>query len=441
MPTILSVQELTLSIKKLLEGNFTSLSVRGEVSNLKEQSSGHIYFTLKDKDAQISAVLFRGDAARGLKRPLKNGDEIVVKGELSVYAPRGNYQIIIREIEFAGLGELLLKLHELKKSLEARGWFASEHKKKLPQHPRVIGVITSPTGSVIQDILHVLSRRFSGFQLILNPVKVQGEGSAQEIARAIDEMNRYKLADVLIVGRGGGSLEDLWAFNEEIVAEAIFRSAIPIVTAIGHETDTCIADYVADLRAPTPSAAAELVVAEKAGQLQFLSNTRRSLSHSVKLRISEHRAKLKGFIRQPIFATPYALLGTYFQGLDDKREELDRLTRNTVREQKLHLNRISQTLSALNPASQLRQEMARLKTLQRSLLSSIQLQLEKKRERLQRLEQHLKAINPKNLLTKGYCILFRENSNSVIVSGHEVAEKQRLDILLQDGTLKVERAP
>ncbi|MBS3904337.1 MAG: exodeoxyribonuclease VII large subunit [Simkania sp.] len=439
MYTTLSVQELTLTIKKLLESKFTSISVRGEISNLKEQTSGHIYFTLKDKEAQISAVLFRGDAVKGLKRPIKNGDEVVAKGELSVYAPRGNYQIIVRDIEFAGLGELLLKLHELKKTLEMRGWFNSSHKKKLPKHPKIVGVITSPTGSVIQDILHVLSRRFSGFQLVLNPVKVQGEGAAQEIAKAIYEMNHFHLADVIIVGRGGGSLEDLWAFNEEIVAEAIFLSTIPVITAIGHETDTCIADFVADVRAPTPSAAAEMVMEEKTSQLQFLYTTRRALTHSVKMRISEHRAKCRGFLKHPMFETPYALLGTYFQKLDDAKEDIDNQVKNRMREQKLHLQRISQTLSALNPLTWFRQESTRFKTVQRALFLSVQQQLDRKRQRLQQLEQHLKAINPKNLLTKGYCILFRENSDSVIVSTREVEIKDRLDILLQDGKLKVER--
>ncbi len=440
MSTVLTVYELTLSIKKLLEKQFTAVSVRGEVSNLKEQASGHIYFTLKDKDSQISAVFFRGDAAR-LKRPLKNGDEIIIRGELSVYAPRGNYQIIVREMEFAGVGELLLKLHELKKTLELRGWFDPARKKPLPKHPAVIGVVTSPTGAVIQDILNVLTRRFSGFQLLLNPVKVQGEGAAQEIARAIDEMNRYQLADVLIVGRGGGSLEDLWAFNEEIVAEAIFRSKIPIVTAIGHETDTCIADFVSDLRAPTPSAAAEMVTAEKAQQLDFLQKARRSLIHTVKIKINEERARWKGFARHPVFSSPFALLGPYAQRLDTMREDLDTLAQSRIREQKLHLRRMKETLLALNPSSGLALQKTRLGTLQRNLLLNFRSQIQRKKERLKQLEQHLLAINPRNLLTKGYCILFRENSHSVIVSTQSVEAEEKLDVLLQDGTLKVQRIP
>jgi exodeoxyribonuclease VII large subunit len=441
MTTVFSVYELTLSIKKLLEKQFTSVAVKGEISNLKEQSSGHIYFTLKDKDSQIQAVFFRGDATKSLKRPMKNGDEILVRGELNVYPPRGNYQIIVRELEFAGIGELLLQLHQLKKTLETRGWFDTGHKKALPKHPQVIGVITSPTGAVIQDIVNVLSRRFSGFKLLLNPVKVQGDGAAQEIARAIDEMNRHQLADVLIVGRGGGSLEDLWAFNEEIVAEAIFRSQIPIVTAIGHETDTCIADFVADLRAPTPSAAAEIVTKEKAQKLDFLQSVKRILANTLYLKTKEERAKWRGFAKQPLFSSPSTLLAAYFQKIDESREDLDSFLKTRLLEQKLHFRRIKETLALLNPAMQIREQKGRLQTLDKSMHQSSCTILLQKRERLERLEKHLMAINPKNLLTKGYCILFRENTNSVIVSTQDVVATERLDVLLQDGTLKVQRIP
>ncbi len=219
---VLSVSELTSTIKRILEPNFSSICVRGEISNFKLQSSGHLYFTLKDDGSQISAALFRGNAAR-LSRMPKEGDQVIASGQISLYAPRGQYQIVVRDIQFLGVGELLLKLHELKNTLEKRGWFSTEYKKALPKFPRRIGVVTSPTGAVIQDILHVLKRRFSGFQVILNPVKVQGEGAAEEIAQAIQDINHHDLADLLIIGRGGGSIEDLWAFNEEIVAKAIFE--------------------------------------------------------------------------------------------------------------------------------------------------------------------------------------------------------------------------
>lgn len=439
MTAILTVHELTLSIKKILEQTFTSLSVRGEVSNLKEQASGHIYFTLKDKDAQISAVFFRGDISRTLKQPLKNGDEVVVHGELSLYAPRGTYQVIVRKLEFAGLGALLLKLHALKLKLSELGWFEPLRKKPLPKYPKTIGVITSPTGAVIQDILTVLERRFAGFSLILNPVKVQGEGAAQEIAKAIHDMNHYELADVLIVGRGGGSLEDLWAFNERVVAEAIFHSKIPIVTAIGHETDTSIADYVADLRAPTPSAAAELVVKEKIGELEFLDRTGKHLKLLLAKKISEGKLKLKNILRSPCFSDVYTLLGPYLQKIDRASEDLEEKTRAIVTRKKLLLKGISQTLTAQNPLTHLRQNREKLRHVEKNVQAVLRIRLHQKKERLEKLEQHLQAINPKHLLTKGYCILFRENSDCVIVSVKDVQTQERLTALLQDGPLSLER--
>jgi exodeoxyribonuclease VII large subunit len=273
---VLSVSGLTQSIKLLLEGQFKFVSVQGEISNCKLQSSGHLYFSLKDAQSQIGAVMFKGDLASVDSIP-KDGDQVIVKGAVNVYAPSGRYQIVVRSMEKAGLGALLLQLEALKAKLKAQGYFDAARKKPLPKFPKTIGVVTSPTGAVIQDILNVLTRRISGFHLILNPVKVQGPGAAQEIASAIDFFNRHQLADVLIVGRGGGSLEDLWAFNEEAVIQAIYNSKIPIVSAVGHETDFTLADFVADVRAPTPSAAAELVVQEKGAELQKLAQMQRGI--------------------------------------------------------------------------------------------------------------------------------------------------------------------
>jgi exodeoxyribonuclease VII large subunit len=266
---ILTVSQLSQAIKLSLETAFPFVQLQGEISNCKPHSSGHLYFSLKDAHAQISAVMFRPDAAT-LKFTPKDGTQVIAIGEINVYPTSGKYQIVVRELRPMGIGELLLKLEELKMKITKLGWFRKEHKKPLPKFPKRIGVVTSPTGAAIQDMLNILTRRFSGFHLILYPVKVQGEGAAQEIAHAIEQFNHYELADVLIVGRGGGSIEDLWAFNEEVVAKAIFESKIPIISAVGHETDHCIADYVADIRAPTPSAAAEIVIAEKGQQLHHL---------------------------------------------------------------------------------------------------------------------------------------------------------------------------
>ncbi len=413
MEEILSVSQLTAAIKKYLEGHFPALCVQGEISNFKEQSSGHLYFTLKDAQAQISAVLFRGSAQQ-LSRLPKAGDQVQVKGELAVYAPRGNYQIIVRELRYLGVGELLLKLHELKAKLQAKGWFDPQRKKALPKLPKTIGVITSPTGSVIQDILHVLSRRYAGFQLLLNPVKVQGEGAAQEIARAIEQFNQYKLADVLIVGRGGGSLEDLWAFNEERVAEAIFASEIPVISAVGHETDFCIADFVADVRAPTPSAAAEIVIAEKHKELQLLAQMHQRIRETSKLIIRGHKERLKAISRQPAISQPFFLLGKFAQMLDETKSSLDHALKHVVQEKKLKFHALQRQASAHNPLT---------------LLATL-------KQKLTLTSSHLKSINPKNLLTKGYAIVFQEKADSIILSAKQVKPEDGLRVMLQDGTIK-----
>lgn len=409
---ILTVSELTAAIKAFLEPQFRGLSIRGEISNLKLQSSGHLYFSLKDKEAQIGAVLFRGNAA-GLSRMPKEGDQVIAKGEISLYAPRGQYQLIVRQLEFAGVGELLLKLHQLKEEMKKRGWFDEARKKPLPRLPRRIGVVTSPTGAVIQDILNVLNRRFQGIQVLLNPVKVQGEGAAGEIAQAIRDFNLHGLADLLIVGRGGGSIEDLWAFNEEVVAEAIFDSKIPIISAVGHETDFTIADWVADLRAPTPSAAAEIAIAEKSNLLKFLHQTRQYLTQRTVQQIRQGKQQLNALQRHPLLSSPYTLLAQPLQQLDDLRNRLE----------------------ILKPSNQIAQLKQRLLPYPERFALAAQSHLRQKRERLQRLFDHLTSLNPRQLLKKGYAILFSENNSSIILSAQGVTPNQPFKVLLQGGRI------
>src|SRR5450830_1303089 len=256
---ILSVTEITHRIKGVLEMGFSEVWVQGEISNCKNHSSGHLYFTLKDGSASLSAVMWRSRVAQLLFRP-NDGMKVIVWGNITVYEPRGNYQIDCLQIQPVGIGELQLAFDRLKQKLSAEGLFDEAHKKPLPEYPEKIGIVTSPTGAAIQDMLNILARRFPALEVIVAPVKVQGIGAAEEIAEAIQDLNSLSDIDVIIVGRGGGSLEDLWAFNEEVVARAIYSSRIPIVSAVGHEIDFSISDFVADLRAPTPSAAAELVV-------------------------------------------------------------------------------------------------------------------------------------------------------------------------------------
>jgi exodeoxyribonuclease VII large subunit len=460
MQEILSVAQLTAAIKKQLETRFPTLSVKGEISNFKEQSSGHLYFTLKDQEAQISAVLFRGNA-RELSRLPKNGDQVILHGEISVYAPRGNYQLIARKMEYLGVGELLMQLHALKAKLEKLGWFEAARKKKLPKFPRTIGVVTSPTGSVIQDILHVLGRRFSGFHLVLNPVKVQGEGAAQEIAKAIEDFNRYKLADVLIVGRGGGSLEDLWAFNEEKVASAIYHSKIPIISAVGHETDFSIADFVSDVRAPTPSAAAEIATMETAQQLQFLSQAKSRLRGTVQTALQHHRKQVNGFRRHPILSTPLSLLEPHQQRIDDLKEDIAQALTRNLQEKQLQLLSLKKQTFALKPSNQILALKQKLAILSKSTQTAMMQQwsarknlldidawrknidqrilepIRQKKERLAQLAGHLRGIDPKNLLKKGYCILFQEKINSVILSTTDLKAQDKVRLQMHDGQVQL----
>ncbi len=261
-PKIFSVAELTKNIRSLLEGNFGEVWVCGEISNFKAHTNGHFYFSLKDEKAQLSAVMFRGANAK-LAFRLQDGIEVICHGRISVYEARGQYQIILDYLEPKGIGALQLAFEQLKKKLGAEGLFDVARKRALPFLPKKIGVVTSPTGAAIRDILNILRRRYPDIEVLLIPVKVQGDGAAIEIAAALELMNEQTDVDVIIVGRGGGSIEDLWAFNEEVVARAIFKSQIPVVSAVGHEVDFTIADFVADVRAPTPSAAAELVVPRK----------------------------------------------------------------------------------------------------------------------------------------------------------------------------------
>lgn len=456
MQNPMTVTQLTQAIKLCLESGFPNVWIQGEISNCKCQTSGHLYFSLKDAQAQISAIMFRADAALLPVQP-KDGNQVLVRGELNVYPASGKYQLVVRELQQVGLGALLLKLEELKQKIHKKGWFRKEHKKPLPKFPKRIGVVTSPTGAAIQDILNILKRRFSGFSLLLNPVKVQGEGAAQEIAEAIKQFNQYNLVDVMIVGRGGGSMEDLWAFNEEIVAEAIFHSKIPIISAVGHEIDHCIADYVADVRAPTPSAAAEIVIAEKAHQLQHLAQTKQRLQQTVYQLIRHDRRRLEGAIRQPIFQAATRLLGPWMQRLDHVREDIDTGLRQIMMQYKLRLNAHAQLLKSLKPDTQISHLRQKVQQLEKGITQSMQhiltvkrrqlnrderfrhldqkmeAQLQQKKVKLESIWGILHAVDPKNLLLKGYSILFSEKDGSVITSVCELQKQQEIRLMLSDG--------
>ncbi|MFZ4099369.1 MAG: exodeoxyribonuclease VII large subunit [Chlamydiia bacterium] len=451
---VLSVSELTQSIRQELEGRFPVVYVQGEITNFKQHTSGHLYFSLKDEEAQISAVMFAGNARTLVRRP-ENGDKVIARAQLSVYPARGNYQLYVKEIHYVGLGQLLAQLQALKEQLRAMGWFDAARKRPLPFLPRRIGVITSPTGAVIQDILHVLSRRFKGFSLVLYPVRVQGEGAALEIAQAIDQMNQYGMADVLIVGRGGGSLEDLWAFNELPVIEAIHRSAIPVISAVGHETDVTLADFVADVRAPTPSAAAELVMASQEELLQRLQTQQQQLRHGLRNLLTRARQRLSSLERHPALTAPSRRLIHLAEELDTLAEAIEQDLRQHVVRWQLRLHGRQQQLLALNPSRRLLDARRRLQQLDGLLEDAIQRRLDAPQQHLkacietlaanwsqrlhahrlalQTLSQRLSDIDPRHLLRKGYSLVFNAKTGSVILSVEQLAIGDRIALQLANG--------
>ncbi len=350
---LLTVTELTRGIRTSLEYDFSNIGVLGELSNVRTPGSGHIYLTLKDKNAQLQAVIFR-NAAKRIKFELKDGLEVMSYGSITVYEPRGQYQLIINKIEPKGIGSLQLAFQQLKEKLEKEGLFARSHKKPIPFIPQKIGIVTSPTGAAIKDILHIIERRFANVEILINPVKVQGEGAAKEIASAITELNNVSGIDVIIAGRGGGSLEDLWAFNEEIVARSIFKSKIPIISAVGHEIDITIADLVADKRALTPSEAGELVVPRKDLLIEILEKlrTRQLQALSSKLRLSKDR--LLRITNSYAIKQPFDRLHRWQQKLDEFSQRLNINITHALNTEKDKLSGFAGKLESLSPLNVLR---------------------------------------------------------------------------------------
>ncbi len=347
-PKALSVTELTRLLKDLIESTFGHVWVEGEISNFKCYGSGHCYFTLKDADAQLSAVIWRGVAGRMRVTP-EDGMKVLLKGRLSVYEPRGNYQLMVEHLEPAGIGALAAAFEALKRKLADEGLFDAIHKKALPTYPRTIALVTSGSGAAIRDMMKVILGRWPGMDLIIAPVRVQGEGAAEEIARAIEALNRLQCADVMIVGRGGGSLEDLWAFNEERVARAIFASRIPVISAVGHEIDFTIADYVADVRAATPSHAGEIVVGEQRALWDELEEMGRKLPLALEGRLRLARERLQALASSWALRHPEERLEHLRQRMDDLQVRMRLYLDRMLMERKERLNRASVSLENLSP--------------------------------------------------------------------------------------------
>ncbi|HBS52352.1 MAG TPA: exodeoxyribonuclease VII large subunit [Coxiellaceae bacterium] len=347
---ILKVSQINSLARKILEGNFASVLIEGEISNLAEPNSGHIYFSLKDETAQVRAVMFRQSKAM-LKFQPQNGAHVIVTAQVSLYEPRGDYQLIVQQMEPAGVGVLHAKFLQLKTKLAAEGLFDIKYKKPLPKLPQSIGVITSPTGAVIRDILNVLKRRFPSAAIIVYPVQVQGKEASTQIITALQKANLRKECEVLILARGGGTLEDLWPFNEEIVARAIFASTIPIVSAVGHETDFTISDFVADVRAPTPSVAAELVVPNVLEWLNVLGNLKRRLIGSMQnklQRINLLVLNLKKQLRHPRY-----YLAERMQRLDEFQHRLHLAMQHQLSRWQQRLSKIGVALDMVSPLATL----------------------------------------------------------------------------------------
>ena len=405
------ISELTRRIKGTLEGAFGSVWVEGEISNFRKPASGHAYFTLKDATSQLRAVMFRG-ALAGVALPLQDGLLVRGFGQITVYEASGDYQILLKKIEPAGEGELMMRLEALKKRLAAEGLFAAERKRPLPVLPQHVGIVTSPTGAAIRDILQVLDRRFANLHVVLAPVRVQGAGAADEIAAAIDLLNQRGGLDVLIVGRGGGSLEDLWSFNEEAVVRAIVRSAIPVISAVGHEIDWTLSDFAADVRAPTPSAAAEMVVQGKDELERRVADLRRRLGLGARSAAADWRNRLDRAARAPGLRDP-------LQAVQRLQQSVDFLA---VRLQNA-LAGLPQLVRQRTEASARRMELA------------VRMRLDENRRALNNAEAQLRMLNPKGVLARGYS-LTRLRGGKILRSAAEAAPGTKLETEFADGTVR-----
>lgn len=414
---ILSVSQLTNLVAGVLEENFEHVWVEGEVSNLSMPVSGHLYFTLKDSNSQLRAVMFKG-AARLLKFKISDGMQLIVRGRVSVFAQRGEYQLITEYLEPKGIGALQLAFIQLKEKLFREGLFDEARKKLIPGVPARVGIVTSPTGAAIHDILHVLERRFSNIHVILYPVKVQGEGAAEDIASAIADFNRYANVDVLIVGRGGGSMEDLWAFNEEVVARSIAASGIPVISAVGHEIDITISDLVADLRAPTPSAAAELVIASKAELAELLHSRILRLKRAMFSLMKDSRGDFEGL--NLALKAPSALIGRVAQTLDYLSGRLEGAALSVLARRQQRVQSLLGRFSAVSPQFSVMQLKSRLQLLCSRQDMNMAGRVERFRESVAIRVTALQKLSPLATLGRGYCLAYRASDSALITGSKQI---------------------
>ena len=440
---VLTVAELTTQVKRLLEKQVGLIWVTGEITNLRAQASGHVYFTLKDAASQLSCVLFRGDAS-AQRALLKDGQKVVLRGEVTVYEARGQYQLLVREVELQGIGALELAFQRLKQKLAAEGLFAPERKRPIPRYPQRLGLVTSPTGAAIRDVLHVIQRRQPGLEIILAPCRVQGAGAAAEVAAAVRMLNEFQSAignrqsaiDLILVTRGGGSLEDLWAFNEEVVARAIFDSAVPVVSAVGHEIDFSISDFVADLRAATPSAAAELITEGAFASRAFVAQAAGRLSQLARQRVEAAQDEVAQVTHRLALAHPRRKLDEAWQRLDDRQASLTRAMKFRLHDCHAAWHALSQRLRLLKPAQVLARRGQSLRELQRHLRERMSFSLQVTQGRSAMMTARLRLLSPQNVLARGYSITTDAATGSVIRAASEVRAGQQLKTRLQSGEVR-----
>ena len=458
---VLTVSELTTRLKRLLEKSIGLVWVTGEVTNLRVQSSGHIYFTLKDANAQLNCVLFRGESVEN-RDLLQDGQKLVVQGDLTVYEPRGQYQLVVRAVELQGVGALQLAFERLKLKLQAEGLFAPERKRPLPKYPQRIGLVTSPTGAAIRDVLHVIQRRNPALEIIFVPCRVQGDGAAQEIATAIRLLNQFARSveslnrstaqafaastlqplnastsiDLILLTRGGGSLEDLWAFNEEVVARAIFESLVPVVSAVGHEIDFTIGDFVADVRAATPSAAAEIITEGVFTSRQFVAEASGWMAQRIHRRLEREAENFRQWMQRLTRAHPRRRLNEKLQLLDDLQTGLWRSVNSRWRECQVLWQNAYQRLLRVRPAQLLERCQRNLRELHRRLHEQIAQGLKGHQNRFATLEARLRLLSPTNVLERGYSITSDAATGKVIRDAGEVSQGQPLKTRLKKGEIR-----
>jgi len=427
---IYTVTELTEEIREILESSFENIWVEGEVSNFRCPSSGHFYFTLKDETSQIRAVMFRSQN-RLMAFQLEDGMHVLSRGMLAVYGPKGEYQLVVDFMEPKGIGALQLAFEQLKERLQKEGLFDPSRKIPLPYLPRRIAVVTSPTGAAIRDILKIIFSRFPNIEVLLVPVRVQGEGAAQEIARAVDDVNSIEGIDIVILARGGGSIEDLWPFNEEVVARAIFRSRLPVVSAVGHEIDFTISDFVADLRAPTPSAAAELVVREKSKLIEEIQKLMDGLERAIRVEIQREREALlqmgKGL------GDPRRRLEEIRLWLDDHENDLQRAIEALIFMNRNIVRQAITTIFYLNPSRDINEKSDALSQTKNALERAAGLYILDLRQGLERLMNSLDSLSPISVLGRGYSIVRKLPSLEILRESSALKRGDMISITFHRG--------